>query len=194
MTETGERLVEDLQVGDWVWTADHGFQPIRWRGTREVSARDLAKNPKLRPVCIRANALGSNRPERDLTVSPQHRILLRSAIAQRMFSADELLVAAKDLTGVPGIEQVQDVDCVTYIHLLFDQHEVLLSNGAETESLYPGPQALISLGEAAQEVFELFPALQGMTTPFPQARPFVAGKKARHMASRHVANGHALAG
>lgn len=38
---------------------------------------------------------------------------------------------------------------VEYFHMLFDQHEVVLSNNAETEPLYPGPEALKSVGPAA---------------------------------------------
>lgn len=193
-TQDGPRRVEDLAVGDMVWTRDNGFQPIRWCGSRRLDRAELQANPRLSPIRIRAGALGSNCPATDLTVSPQHRVLVRSRIAQRMFGAAELLVAAKQLTEIDGIDEVRDAEQVTYVHLLFDHHEVLSSNGAETESLYPGPQAMAALGEAAQEIYTLFPDLRGHEDSFPGARPFATGKRARQLAMRHAANARPLAG
>lgn len=194
LTETGERPVEALRPGDRVWTRDHGFQTLRWCGRRDLSAADLAANPRLLPIRIAAGALGQGRPARDLTVSPQHRILVRSQIAQRMFSAAELLVPARQLTEVPGIATVEDAGAVSYVHLLFDRHEVLLSEGAETESLYPGPQAMAGLGAAADEIYALFPDLRDTPDGYAAARPFATGRRARQLASRHVAHARPLAG
>ena len=192
-TAMGECAVEDIRVGDLVMTRDNGMQPVRWTGARHVTAPEIAANPTLAPVRIAAAALGPNLPARDLLVSQQHRILVRSAIAARMFGAQELLIAAKHLTEVEGIDILPDAPGVTYVHLMFEAHEIVVSNGAETESLYPGPQALLALGDAAHEIFTLFPQLRDAVEAFPGARPFVAGKKARQLASRHAANRKPLA-
>lgn len=192
-TAAGERLVEDIRVGDLVMTRDNGLQPVRWTGCRHVTAPEIAANPALAPVRIAAGALGPRLPDQDLLVSQQHRVLVRSAIATRMFGAQELLIAAKHLTEVEGIDILASASGVTYVHLMFDAHEILVSNGAETESLYPGPQALLALGDAAHEIFTLFPQLRDAVETFPGARPFVAGRKARQLASRHAANQQPLA-
>ncbi|MCF3972547.1 Hint domain-containing protein [Paracoccus salsus] len=192
LTDRGGRPVEDLAPGDLVWTRDNGFQPIRWSGQRSLSPAELGANPRLRPIRIRAGALGPSRPDTDLIVSPQHRVLVRSRIAQRMFGAPELLVAAKQLVGIAGVEELYDCASVTYVHLLFDRHEVLMSNGAETESLFPGVQALAALGDAAEEIRALFPQLRDDGDAFQGARLFAAGKRARHLAQRHAANGQPL--
>lgn len=192
-TATGERPVEDIRVGDLVMTRDNGFQAVRWTGARPVTAPEIAANPALAPVRIAAGALGPGLPAQDLLVSQQHRVLVRSAIATRMFGAQELLVAAKHLTEVEGIDILTDAPGVTYVHLMFEAHEILVSNGAETESLYPGPQALLALGDAAHEIFTLFPQLREAVETFPGARPFVVGKKARQLAARHAANQKPLA-
>ncbi len=89
-----------------------------------------------------AGALGPGHPARPLVVSPQHRILVRSAIAQRMFGSAEVLVAAKQLLSLDGIDVAQDLETVEYFHILFDRHEIVFAKGTETESLYTGPQAL----------------------------------------------------
>lgn len=187
-TPAGDRLVEDIRAGDLVTTRDNGPQPVRWAGSRTVTAFEIAANPALAPVRIAAGALGPNLPAQDLLVSQQHRILVRSAIAARMFGARELLVAARHLTELDGIDILTDAPGVTYVHLMLQAHEILVSNGTETESLYPGPQALLALGDAAKEIFTLFPRLRDGADTFPGARPFVAGRKARHLAARHAAN------
>lgn len=185
-THEGEKRVEDLAVGDLVWTHDHGLQPIRWIGRRKLDRIDLTLAPKLRPIRIRAGALGKGVPHSDLMVSPQHRMLVRSSITHRMFGSDEVLVAAKHLLELDGVEQI-DADEVEYFHLLFDGHEILCSNGAESESLYTGAEALKSVGPAARdEIFALFPELRDH--PFEAARPIISGAKARKMAWRHRCN------
>ena len=192
-TASGQRPVEAIRPGDLVMTRDRGLRPVRWAGRRHVTGAEIAANPALAPVRIAAGALGPGLPMRDLLVSQQHRILIRSAIAVRMFGTRELLVAAKHLIEIEGIEILTDCSGITYVHLMFDAHEIVESNGAETESLYPGPQALLALGDAAQEIFTLFPQLRDAVDAFPGARPFVTGKKARQLASRHAANQKPLA-
>src|SRR5690606_24870473 len=115
---------------------------------------------KLRPIRIRAGALGNGTPSSDLVLSPQHRVLVRSRIAQKMFGATEVLVAARQLLLLDGIDIATDLTEVEYFHMLFDRHEVVISNGALTESLYTGAQALQAVGKAARdEIFTLFPQL-----------------------------------
>lgn len=132
--EHGPVAIEDLAEGMLVATRDNGLQPLRW-----VGSLTLAAHPQIRPIRIRAGALGPNRPTQDLIVSPQHRILIRSRIARRMFDANEVLVPAKQLLQIEGIDIATDLKSIDYFHLLFDQHEIVTSNGAETESLHAGP-------------------------------------------------------
>lgn len=192
LTPQGPVAVEMLRPGDSVVTRDHGAAVLRWVGQRRLSAIDLARAPKLYPVRIAAGALGEGVPERDLWVSPQHRVLLRSAIAQRMFGAPEVLLPAIRLVGQPGIGVVSDVVQVTYVHLLFDRHEIVYSDGAATESLFLGPEALKALDEAARaEILSLFPQVAGGRLP-ERARHFVTGKPAQRLLARHVANRRAF--
>lgn len=194
-TLNGTVAIEDIKVGDLVLTRDHEFQPVRWVGSTHLSKSNLETTPKLKPVRIRAGSLGQNSPEVDLLVSPQHRVLVRSKIAQRMFGTPEILVAAKHLCEIDGIEISEDAADVCYHHLMFDQHEVIFSNGAETESLYAGEQALKSIGLAArEEIFALFPELKHSSANEDpaSARPLARGRLARHLASRHRQNNRQL--
>lgn len=159
-TRLGEVAIETLQAGDWILTMDSGYQPIRWIGKRCLDAIDLAANPKLRPVRIRAGALGHGLPETDLTVSRQHRVLVSSVIAERMFGAREILIPAIKLVDLDGIDIVEDAQAVEYWHMLFDCHQVVWSNGAPTESLFAGPEALKSVSpEGRAEIIALFPEI-----------------------------------
>ena len=191
-TEFGALPIQDLREGMKVWTRDNGMQPIRWIGSRKLGPAILATAPNLAPIRIKAGALGAGKPERDLLVSPQHRVLVRSRIAQKIFGCDEVLVAAKQLLQIEGIDVVSGLPEVEYFHILFDRHEIVLSEGAETESLYTGAEALKSLGHAArQEIFSLFPNLRD-TGAIPGARLLASGRLGRKLAVRHVQNRKAL--
>lgn len=192
-TKNGPKHVETLRVGDLVRTRDNGFLPIRWIGSRLLTAAKLAAMPRLRPVRIMADALAPGLPSSDLVVSPQHRILVRSRIASRCFGTPEVLAAAKHLTSIAGISVAGDLDEVEYFHFLFDQHEIVFANGAETESLYTGPEALKSVGQAARdEILALFPELRDTRIRAQTSRPFASGRDARNLAERHLKNNRAL--
>ena len=192
-TPRGDVAIEDLAVGDLVDTCDRGAQAIRWIGSRFLDGNALAEMPHLRPIRIRRGALGSGLPTADLLVSPQHRVLVRSRIAQKMFGTDEVLVAAKQLCQIDGIDIDQDVAHVEYFHMLFDAHEVVVSNGAETESLFTGEEALKSVGPAARdEIFALFPELADPDHVSIAARTLASGRMGRKLAVRHANNGKPL--
>ncbi|RBW58742.1 Hint domain-containing protein [Ruegeria sp. A3M17] len=158
-TPSGPRSVESLVVGDMVMTKEHGAKPIRWIGSRVLSHQDLKENQHLRPVRFRAGALGEEQPSKDLTVSPQHRMYLSSPDTQLLFGLDQALAPAKGLVDGGAID-ISDDQSVTYYHIMFDQHEVVLSNGAWSESFFPGDTGHNALDYAAQEeLYELFPEL-----------------------------------
>ncbi|MBU2992048.1 cadherin-like domain-containing protein [Octadecabacter sp. 1_MG-2023] len=159
-TPKGERLVEELREGDRIITRDNGIQEIRWVGRKEMSGKALVANPHLKPILVRAGSLGNGLPERDMLVSPNHRMLVASDKTQLYFEEREVLAAAKHLVGSEGIHAV-DVMGTAYIHFMFDRHEVVLSNGAWTESFQPGDHSLKGIGNSQRnEILELFPELQ----------------------------------
>jgi len=159
-TPKGERRVEDLRVGDKVITRDNGIQEIRWLGAKELNWQQLNTNSHLKPIMIKAGALGNGLPERDMLVSPNHRVLVANDKTEIYFEEREVLAAAKHLVGTIGIQNVDTLG-TTYIHFMFDHHEVVLSNGAWTESFQPGDYTLNGLGdEQRSEIFDLFPELQ----------------------------------
>ncbi|WP_236635847.1 Hint domain-containing protein [Paracoccus aminophilus] len=192
-TARGEIAVENLRPGDMILTADRGYQPLRWIGSKALSAELLSVFPTLRPVRIAAGALGQNLPARDLYVSRQHRVLISSKIAGRLFGETEILVAAKSLTELDGIDLIEPTDGVEYFHLLFDQHEVIFSEGARTESLYTGDEALKAVDPAARaEIIALFPELIEARRTSAPVRPIITGKALRSLTRRHREKSRAL--
>ena len=171
-TDRGEVDVDTLAVGDRVLTMDHGYQEIRWIGRRDLGAADLARLPKLRPVLIAKDALGEGMPARDLRVSPQHRLLLRGAASELITGEAEVLAPAIHFLGQPGVARDAAAAGVRYIHLMFDRHEIVRSNGLWSESFQPGAATLSSLDDAVrEELFTLFPGLSVPgAVPYPAAR------------------------
>lgn len=192
-TSRGPVLVQDLRAGDLVRTLDRGLRPLRWIGARHLDAARLAADPALRPVRIRKGALGEGMPEADLLVSPQHRVMIRSRMAERMFGATEVLVAACQLLDIDGVEIAADTPNVEYWHFLFDGHEIVSANGAFAESLHTGPLALQALGAAARaEIFAIFPELHDRPAQRSLARPPLSGREGRKLARSHARHKRAL--
>jgi len=155
-TARGPTTVERLEVNDLVLTRDNGFQRVRWVGQKTCVA-DHATGP----IRVAPNALGHHGA---LMVSPQHRILMQGHEALLLFGAQEVLVSAVHLVNDTTIRRGRMGEEVTYVHLLFDRHEVIRSNGIWSESYLPGPQTLPGFDAAAQaEVLSLFPQLDPET-------------------------------
>lgn len=187
-TPRGDLPIETLEVGDLVSTRDHGLQPIRWIGSRRIRlTRHGTFNHKLRPVRISKGALGAELPCRDLLVSRQHRVVVSSNIASQFMNSGEILVPAIKLIDIEGIAVDHEIEEVEYFHILLDQHEVVFAEGAPTESLYTGPEALKAISPAARaEIFELFPQLVDRDHLPATARPLPVGRTQRQIIACHA--------
>lgn len=139
-TPSGGVAVEHLRAGDQIVTLDHG--PVRLRGVFSKPIGRIAKN---QPVSITQGALGNGYPRRDLLLSPQHRVMVSSMVAQRMFGQREVLICAKALIGVAGITQRPAPRDQSYYHLICDRHEIVFAFGYPAETFYPGDQAMSTL-------------------------------------------------
>lgn len=171
LTETGERPIESLQVGDRVITRDHGAQPLRWVGCSTIPGRG-----RFAPVRVARDVIGARR---DLLVSPQHRLLFGGYECELMFGTEEVLAAATHLEDGQTILRCPR-PLVTYIHLMFDTHEVIYAEGAPTESFFAGEVGLAAIsGFAREKLFAAFPALR--------SDPVSYGATARYCLKAHEA-------
>lgn len=123
LTPEGEVPIESLQIGDLVTTQSGELQAILWVGRRTFSSEIAFGDLAVQPVLIREGAISANVPWRDLRVSPQHGI-----------SVDGELVTAIDLVNGTSIIQEQRTDEITYLHLEFNERQIIFADGALAES------------------------------------------------------------
>jgi hypothetical protein len=122
-TERGQQPVENLKIGDKVLTLSGALRPIKWIGRRSYGGRFIMGRKDVLPICIKAGALDDKVPWSDLWISPHHALYL-----------DGVLIEAKDLVNGVNIVQAERVERVEYFHVELDTHDVVIANGALSES------------------------------------------------------------
>ncbi|WP_425093936.1 Hint domain-containing protein [Tropicimonas sp. S265A] len=180
-TPDGDVPVEALRPGALVSCADGAVARVAWAGSRAVLPAFLADHG-LWPIRISKGALGHDLPRRDLWVSPNHRLALSGALCELLCGVTEVLVPAKFLLPLDGVETCRPDGPVVYCHLLFDAHRIVLAEGAPSESLHPGDIALGAFhAEAREEVLTLFPELEstGLDSYGPTAAKVLRRPEAR---------------
>lgn len=172
-TVDGPRPVEALVPGDLVLTRDHGPQPLRWigRSLRHARGKDA-------PVRIAAGTFG---PHGDLSLSPNHCILVSSPAVELLTGEAEALSPVKHLVNGDSIAPTPSGRAVLYLHLLFDRHEIIMANGLPCESYLPAVQTMAAYDATAQEALllrhpELRSRPHASMTP---ARPLLSKGEAR---------------
>lgn len=159
-TPEGKRPVEALRPGDRVLTRDDGAQELHWIGARRMSGARLYALPHLRPVRLRAGAFGLHRPEGDLLLSPQHRVLIKGPAARALFNESEVLVQVIDLVNGTSVRQETSLPEVTYLHLMFERQQVIWANGVESESFHPASTETDTIApEQRADLLRLFPGV-----------------------------------
>ncbi len=173
-TPDGPRRIETLRAGGQVLTLDSGAQTILWIGRRAVCGLG-----NLAPIRIGAGVLGNRR---DLFLSPQHRVLLRSPVAELHFGHRDVLVPAKSLVDGARVRPAP-MPRADYLHILLENHEMLFSEGIATESLFAGAMAADGLPSDAQaELRAIFP---GCETSMPKlCHPALSMAESRYLARR----------
>lgn len=174
-TERGPVAVEALRTGDRLVTRDNGLRRVHWIGRRDVDYSELLVEPELGPVLVRAGAFGDGRPYRDMMVSPSHRFLISPEQSFLTIEEDEALVAARHLVDGRLVRSAKTLG-VSYLHLLCDAHQVILADGAWTETFHPDDQIMRALGNSQRrEILDLFPEVEtmGAAKRFSAARTIV---------------------
>ncbi|HEV7455359.1 MAG TPA: Hint domain-containing protein, partial [Roseococcus sp.] len=125
-TPDGERLVEDLAIGDLVLTADGWAVPVTWMGRQRVFNHRFGLHEGRAPVCIGAGALGEGLPHTDLFVSANHGMIWEGLVvnAGAMVNGTTIRFVPRD--ALPAE--------FTYFHIETEGHEVVLANGAPAET------------------------------------------------------------
>lgn len=148
-TPGGWRVIEALRPGDLVNIRDGPPEPVLWVGQRQVTRAQIAADPALRPVMLRAGAFGN---ERALKLSGQHAVWVPEAGAEGHDAAGGYLARARHLaqTGWGGARVMAGARRAHFFHLLLPQHALVSAEGAWVESFWPGPMALGALSLRAR--------------------------------------------
>jgi len=123
LTDRGEIPVEELRIGDPVVTISGEAKPICWIGCRSYRGRFAANNREVLPVRFKAGSLADDVPRRELSVSPLHAMFI-----------DGVLIPAQVLVNGSSITQADAIELVEYFHIELAQHDVILAEGAASET------------------------------------------------------------
>ncbi|GGX67239.1 hypothetical protein GCM10007385_40410 [Tateyamaria omphalii] len=123
-TANGEVAVERLSIGDHVVTSKGTTVPVKWVGRQTM--KKMFSGQSMQPICIKSGALGDGLPHSDLTVTPDHAIII-----------DDYAINASALVNGVSIDWVpmadlDDIFCV--YHVETEDHDVILANGACAET------------------------------------------------------------
>jgi Hint domain len=156
-TPSGDRPVQDLQIGDEVHTLT-GRKSIKWIGYNKFT-KEKGKPwvDSVMPIRVARFAIDDRSPHSDLYLSPLHCIFF-----------NEVLIPAKHLVNGTSIAQgaPSDMSAVEYYHIDLGTHEVLYAEGALVESLFDG--------ESEREHFSNFVEYERLygAEPQPKMMPF----------------------
>ncbi|MEP5728877.1 MAG: Hint domain-containing protein [Sulfitobacter sp.] len=146
-TENSSIPAGQLVAGDVILTRDDGPQPILGVLSQIVPARGA-----LAPIVFPAGALGN---QVQISVSPQHRMLISGPRAELLFGDREVLVPAVFLAE-QGVGYRKVGGMVRYVHLLMEQHQILSSSGCLSESFLLSDQTHLPPA-LRQEIETIFP-------------------------------------
>lgn len=121
LTEAGKRPIEDIGVGEKIWTEGAGFQPVIWRGVQAARARGQAA-----PVRLRRGLLGLSD---DLLIAGTQAVRIEAQGGPVLVPAASF-VAAGQATRDFGTS-------VTWHQLLLPGHAVIFAHALACESFWP---------------------------------------------------------
>ena len=192
-TTNGPIRVEDMTPGQVVITANGQTRRVEMCLRRQAIAIAGDASERFFPIKIVKNALGPGVPSTDLYVSRQHRVLISSKIARRMFGTDEVLVAAVRLLDLADVSVAYDCALPVYYHLVLESHDVVLANGAPCESFLLAPQSLQSVDRLSQKrIYARFPQAKAEGFCEESAYFIPPGPRQRNLIGRQIKNGQQL--
>lgn len=176
-TPCGARRVEFIRPGDMIVTRTNGLQPVRLVWKRTVPAAEARAMPALAPVVLKPRVLGPMMPQHDVTIAPDHRLLIPGWRVADWPDEANILVPAR---AIAGLCDGAYVDCaagsIIYYQLVFDFPQIVTVDGLPVESLTPTAAVIGTLGLAMREsLMRRFPQLRRDPAAYPPAAYPAAG-------------------
>jgi len=150
----GSTAVESLRIGDMILTSDGRTVAVKWIGRQTLSTRFAGHRSQ--PVRIHAGALGDGLPQRDLTVTADHGMILDGLVINAGALVNGTTIALVPLSDLPAR--------VTYYHVETEAHDVIVANGAAAETFVD------YAGRAAFDNHDEYLALYGGDRIIPEMR------------------------
>lgn len=158
-TPKGETAVEALRIGDLVRTEDGRAVPVKWIGRQTMLK--CFRGARAQLVRIRAGALGNHS---DLDVTGDHGMLVEGHIINA-----SALVNGDTIDWVPLSETP---DRFTVYHVETENHDVVLANGAPSETYIDVP------ARRGFDNYQEYLDLCGMERPTPEmSRPRISSSR-----------------
>ena len=124
-TPSGDRLVQELQIGDEVRTLA-GRKTIKWIGYNKFTKEEgRTWQDGVMPIRVGRLAIDDQTPYRDLYLSPLHCVFFNEGLIPVMYLINETSITQ----GTPS-----EMSTLEYYHVEFDTHEVIYAEGALVES------------------------------------------------------------
>jgi Hint domain len=124
-TPSGDRLVQDLRIGDEVQTLA-GRKTIKWIAYNKFTKEEgRAWQDGVMPIRVAPFAINEHSPYRDLYLSPGHCVFFNEALFPVKYLVNETSIAQ----GTPS-----EMSTLEYYHVELDTHEVIYAEGALVES------------------------------------------------------------
>ena len=179
-TREGEKRIEDLRLGYHVVTRDSGFVQIQAISQQSYLPAEQRLNIDFRPIVIPAGTFSN---PSDLHLSPVHRLMVTDSQAELLFGSSEVLVAAKTALSYAWVHQKPANFDVTYYHILFPIHELMMVEEMWAESLFVGDML-----ERVLETGKIWETLDGFdmskVVHKDTIRPVLRGNEARSLMHR----------
>lgn len=164
-TPEGEVAVETLRPGDRVLTADGRTIPVTYLFEQRIDPR-FGPAERLRPIRIRAGALGPGLPHSDLRVTADHGMLVADVICHAGALVNGTTIVQEPLAQGGGY---------TVFHVECAAHEILLANGAAAESFVD------NVGRQSFDNWAGFVAHYGADQPEMEELPYPRAMSARQV-------------
>ena len=144
-TPSGNRPVEELQIGDLVLTHD-GPLPLKFLGISSRHVNSLKASGRM-PIRIQARVFGHNLPSADIYCTPSHAFALGDCLveAQALINGESIYQLEQlseydqrhQCEQSSSLPEHKEVDSFTYYSLEFEQHVLVWANDLLTESYLP---------------------------------------------------------
>lgn len=154
-TLIGPMAIENIQIGDMVWTLDNGFEEVEYVYRRKMSA-----SGSLAPILFEPGTIGNSRR---IIVSPKHRFHVGSlppALRDQFGGNADTLLQANAFCNGTSVRPYPEIGTVEYIHLLFADHQLIECDGTISESWQPTAKTLKNAPDVAEELLSIFPEMK----------------------------------